>query len=129
MESEETSAAEDEDLNEEYDPEDSIMTTDPEDEVPDFIDEIEVVEVTIVAPPAPPAPVYDNPDYDPTCPGLNKQHCKMTGLDNTHKRKEILHMRNNFLFKKQIGDHKAKCYLARYPDLQAAFGTDLEKAK
>lgn len=90
MASEDNAAAAVDDIDDD-DAEDSIESNDPEDEVADFVDEmpapVEFVNATTpVVPPAPPAPVYDNVDYDPNCPGLNKNHCKKTGEDNTHKR-------------------------------------------
>lgn len=131
MQSEENAGAGILDVEEdELDPEDSMDATDPEDEVPDFIDEIEIVEIIedpvthtpAPAPkPTPPPPVYGNVDYDPNCPGLNPHHCLNKGEDNTHKREQMKKKRNNFLFKKHINDNQARCYLNRYPDLQAAF--------
>ena len=91
-----------------------MESTDPEDEVPDYIDEIEVVEmisdpvthVSVPAPkPEPPKPVYGNPDYNPECPGLNPKDCHKRGDDDTHKRDYVKKKRNNFLFKKHINDN------------------------
>lgn len=91
MQSEESAEATMEDIIDNEDPEDNMESTDPEDEVPDFIDEIEIIEMDPVTaapvlPPAPPKPVYGNPDYDPECPGLNKNRCHEKGEDDVHKR-------------------------------------------